>query len=122
VAPWSARWHDQSPAGVHTFVSGLCRWSFSTGGVPLAYVCSASPEASQDPAGELMGEMDQPNPVTWRKSTFSGANECVEVAFVGQSVMVRDSKSTADLPLTFPIYAWRVFLARVKAGATESTG
>jgi len=69
-----------------------------------------------------MGKLDQPSPVNWRKSTFSGANECVEVAFDGRSVMVRDSKNTGDLPLTFRIDAWRIFLARVKAGATESAG
>lgn len=68
-----------------------------------------------------MGKLDQHSPLAWRKSTFSGANECVEVAFAGQSVLVRDSKTTTDLPLRFSAQAWRNFLADLKVGSASTS-
>ncbi|MFI6662970.1 DUF397 domain-containing protein [Streptomyces sp. NPDC050523] len=38
----------------------------------------------------------------WRKSSYSGgANDCVEVADLGEHVAVRDSKSIGHRPLLF---------------------
>jgi hypothetical protein len=50
----------------------------------------------------------------WRKSSrSSGANNsnCVEVAFTGPLVAVRDSKNTAAGILAFPESSWAAFLA-----------
>jgi hypothetical protein len=49
----------------------------------------------------------------WRKSSRSGGGingDCVEVAFSGPAVAVRDSKSPAAGMLTFPATGWASFL------------
>jgi hypothetical protein len=49
----------------------------------------------------------------WRKSTRSGGasgDNCVEFAFTGPVVAVRDSKNPATDPLTFPTHDWSTFL------------
>ncbi|PRY43927.1 DUF397 domain-containing protein [Umezawaea tangerina] len=49
----------------------------------------------------------------WRKSSYSGGgNEgnCVEVAFTGPAVAVRDSKNTG-VRLAIPADRWRAFVA-----------
>ncbi|MGI8309008.1 DUF397 domain-containing protein [Saccharopolyspora hattusasensis] len=53
----------------------------------------------------------------WRKSSRSvgsgqGGN-CVEVAFAGPAVAVRDSKDPGGPVLAFPASSWAAFLARV---------
>jgi hypothetical protein len=52
----------------------------------------------------------------WRKSTFSGTNGCVEVAFVQGQVAVRDSKQRGGPVLVFTAHEWRAFLSGVRAG------
>lgn len=52
----------------------------------------------------------------WRKSTFSEANGCVEVAFVGGRVAVRDSKDQRGPMLVFTPAEWEAFVAGVRAG------
>ena len=45
----------------------------------------------------------------WRKSSRSGGGSndaCIEVAFVGPAVAVRDSKSPGAGRLVFPMAAW----------------
>jgi hypothetical protein len=56
----------------------------------------------------------------WRKSTRSGASNCVEVAFLDGRVAVRDSKDQRGPMLTFTTAEWRAFLARVRDGAFET--
>jgi hypothetical protein len=48
--------------------------------------------------------------VSWRKSTYSDGNggDCVEVASA-ESVMVRDTKDTDSVTLTFSAAAWAAF-------------
>lgn len=55
---------------------------------------------------------------TWRKSSRSGpySDNCVEVAFVGSAVAVRDSKDPAGAPLVFTGPDWDAFVARTKHG------
>jgi hypothetical protein len=63
-----------------------------------------------------MAESGRSTTLVWRKSTFSGQNECVEVAVNRQSLFVRDSKNTSDPPLEISLNSWLAFLNRVKAG------
>jgi hypothetical protein len=55
----------------------------------------------------------------WRKSSRSngnGGSNCVEVAFVGTAVGVRDSKESAGPVLAFSRSAWDAFVGRAKNG------
>jgi hypothetical protein len=47
----------------------------------------------------------------WRKSSRSGATNCVEVAFAGPAVAVRDSKNADGPVLIFSTDGWTAFLA-----------
>jgi hypothetical protein len=51
--------------------------------------------------------------VTWRKSSHSCSNNCVEVAFLGDMIAVRDSKEPSGPALLFNLDEWRSFLAGV---------
>jgi uncharacterized protein DUF397 len=55
--------------------------------------------------------------VDWRKSSLSTTNGCVEVAFVGDRVAVRDSKQQGRGPvLEFTAVEWAAFLGGVRGG------
>lgn len=52
----------------------------------------------------------------WRKSSYTGNGDngnCVEVAWVGPAVAVRDSKSPATGTLAVPQTSWARFLRTV---------
>jgi hypothetical protein len=53
---------------------------------------------------------------TWRKSSHSVNNGCVEVAFVDGQVGVRDSKDRQGPVLVFTANEWEAFLAGVSEG------
>jgi Domain of unknown function (DUF397) len=57
-------------------------------------------------------------PPTWRKSSYSGANNgnCVEVGNAARTVAVRDSKDPAGSRLAIPAATWRAFTRRVQSG------
>ncbi len=50
----------------------------------------------------------------WRKSTFCSDNSCVEVAFDGGYVVMRDGKNPAGRHLTFTLAEWDAFVRGVK--------
>jgi len=52
----------------------------------------------------------------WRKSSHSGSSNCVEVAFLGNQVAVRDSKERPGGMLLFTLPEWRAFLAGARDG------
>jgi hypothetical protein len=66
--------------------------------------------------------------LAWRKSTHSGLDGCIEVAFTKSShseagncvevghVHVRDSKDPTGPVLAFTPHEWQAFLARVRDG------
>jgi hypothetical protein len=54
--------------------------------------------------------------MAWRKSTLSYTNGCVEVAFVDDRVLVRDSKDRNGPVLIFTPFEWKAFLGGVRAG------
>lgn len=56
----------------------------------------------------------------WRKSMRSGANNCVEVAFLDGCIAVRDSKDQRGPVLTFTTAEWRAFLDSVRDGAFKT--
>lgn len=50
----------------------------------------------------------------WRKSSYSGgANDCVEVAELGEHAAVRDSKDIGRRPLLFSKAAMRVLVSGI---------
>ena len=59
------------------------------------------------------------SPAVWRKSSRSGQganSNCIEVAFVGPAVAVRDSKDPDGAALAFTPHAWSSFLDRLTFG------
>jgi Domain of unknown function (DUF397) len=54
--------------------------------------------------------------VPWRTSAASNGQECVEVAILAHSVLVRHSKQVAGPTLQFSLPEWRAFLAGVHDG------
>ena len=53
--------------------------------------------------------------LTWRKSTFSGGDGCLEAAtYLGEQVAVRDSKDPHGPVLVYTPHEWRSFLAGVR--------
>jgi Domain of unknown function (DUF397) len=57
--------------------------------------------------------------VTWRKSSYSGANggNCVEIAAAALTVAVRDSKDPEGPVLAFEPDDWQRFADHLKADA-----
>jgi hypothetical protein len=54
----------------------------------------------------------------WRKSTYSGGNgDCVEVADIGRTVAVRDSKDPDGGVLRFGPDEWKTFLEGIRTGS-----
>jgi hypothetical protein len=53
--------------------------------------------------------------LTWRKSSYSNANngDCVEIALTRGATAVRDSKAPASGHLRLAPQAWRAFLAKL---------
>jgi hypothetical protein len=52
----------------------------------------------------------------WKKSSYSGANGCVEFALVTNGVAVRDSKDPNGPVLLFSPGEWEAFLAGARHG------
>jgi hypothetical protein len=54
----------------------------------------------------------------WRKSSLSDSTgkDCVEVAFLDDTVALRDSKNPTGPKLYFTPYEWTAFLGGVKNG------
>jgi|SoiMetStandDraft_2_1073263.scaffolds.fasta_scaffold187062_2 hypothetical protein len=55
----------------------------------------------------------------WRKSTQSGINGCVEVAFLDGTVAIRDSKDRTGPVLRFTAHEWATFVNEVRNGAFQ---
>ncbi|WP_329519515.1 DUF397 domain-containing protein [Spirillospora sp. NBC_01491] len=57
----------------------------------------------------------------WRKSSRSsgGGQNCVEVARMGGSVMIRDSKDEASPVHLLPSAAFRMLVGRIKQGGLD---
>ncbi len=57
--------------------------------------------------------------IEWRKSETSAASDCVEVAFVDQSVLVRNSRDPAGPVLAFTHSEWTAFLTGARNGTFD---
>jgi hypothetical protein len=60
--------------------------------------------------------MEAPPTSSWKKSTQSKANGCVEVLIDRQEVLVRDSKDELGPALSFTPVEWEAFIGGVRAG------
>jgi Domain of unknown function (DUF397) len=60
--------------------------------------------------------------ILWRKSSFSGGGDCVEVASIAESVALRDSHAPWGPVLSFTPNEWTVFLGGVRSGTPISAG
>jgi hypothetical protein len=58
----------------------------------------------------------QQNPLWWNKSIASGGGACVEVARLGEMIIVRDSKYVSGPVLIVSGKAWRTFLVGARSG------
>ncbi|WP_229071861.1 DUF397 domain-containing protein [Actinoplanes sp. DH11] len=52
----------------------------------------------------------------WRRSRDCATGACVEVATIGDEVLIRDSKNLDATPLAFSRAEWEAFVSGVKAG------
>lgn len=50
----------------------------------------------------------------WRRSSYCGSGQCVQVAQDGGRVLVRDSREDASPVLAFSPDAWRRFVEHVR--------
>jgi len=57
--------------------------------------------------------------IKWSKSPASGESGCVEVAFVNDAVLLRQSKDPAGPILTFTRLEWTAFLSGARDGAFD---
>jgi hypothetical protein len=62
-----------------------------------------------------VAKSDPVQPIWW-KSTASNASDCVEVAVVRETVLLRHSKDPSGPALSFSIAEWKAFLAGVRNG------
>jgi hypothetical protein len=60
------------------------------------------------------------SPGTWRKSTASGTGNCVEVSFLGGSILMRHSRSPHGPVLSFSRPEWDAFLTGVREGEFDN--
>jgi hypothetical protein len=67
---------------------------------------------------EIKGLRVDLNRADWQKSSRSGPNcdNCVEVAFIGGAIAVRDSKNPSGPALIFTPGEWDAFVAGAKDG------
>jgi Domain of unknown function (DUF397) len=61
------------------------------------------------------------NQAIWRKSSFSGNGDCVEVAFVNDYTAVRHTKHRDGGTLVFNKTEWDAFLTGVRQGEFDRT-
>ena len=61
----------------------------------------------------------EPTDAVWLKSKQSADGACVEVAFTGGGVLVRDSKDPSGPALSFTRPEWAAFLAGARDGTFD---
>jgi uncharacterized protein DUF397 len=67
-----------------------------------------------------VGDSEQ-SPNVWRRSTASAAGgNCVEVAYLDESVLMRHSQNPNGPVLSFSLQEWDAFLTGVHAGEFDT--
>jgi hypothetical protein len=61
-----------------------------------------------------------PASATWLRSARCTNGDCVEVAFLGGEVALRDSKDKSGPMLVFSAAEWRAFLHNARSGRFDS--
>jgi Domain of unknown function (DUF397) len=61
-----------------------------------------------------------PASATWLRSARCTNGDCVEVAFLGGEVALRDSKDKSGPMLVFSAAEWRAFLDNARSGRFDS--
>ncbi|HEX7146839.1 MAG TPA: DUF397 domain-containing protein [Actinomycetota bacterium] len=56
----------------------------------------------------------------WRKSSYSGNEGCVEIAFMDGAIAVRDAKRRTGSILVFTLTEWEAFTRGVRDGEFDS--
>ncbi len=69
--------------------------------------------------GEVRVAHSEGSNIVWRKSAASAGGACVEVAFVQDSVLLRDSKDPSGPLLSFTLAEWAAFLVGVRDGTFD---
>lgn len=64
----------------------------------------------------------QTPPVSWRKASFCGKSECLEVASHNGTVILRNSAQPHITPLNFTTEEFALFLQGAKAGEFDDLG
>lgn len=67
-----------------------------------------------------MSSMANDSMPQWRKSSFSGLGECVEVADLGAGIAVRNSKNPGAGTIVFGRAVMAAWIAGLKAGEFDS--
>jgi hypothetical protein len=65
--------------------------------------------------------MEMPATIAWQKSSFCSGGACVEVAFVDDEVLTRDSKVADSPALRFTRTQWGAFAEAVRTGALAAS-
>jgi len=60
--------------------------------------------------------MSNTDDMVWQRSSLCSNSACVEVAFAGSMVLVRDAKRTSGAVLSYTDEEWDAFLGGVRAG------
>ncbi len=61
-------------------------------------------------------EQDQLETANWLKSSLCASNACVEVAAIGSTLVIRDSKNPSGGTLVFTKEEWKAFTGGVSQG------
>lgn len=73
--------------------------------------------STADPGKEATAPSHVHNFLTWRRSTFSGGTNCVEVATAEGTIYIRDFKSPGDGQiLATSRSSWQALLNSIRAG------
>jgi hypothetical protein len=62
------------------------------------------------------------NQPQWRRSSRCDGGQCVEVAFTGALVAMRDGKNPADPHLSMEPHSWMAFVGAVRTGEFDRVG